>query len=120
MINDKFFVFIYYTIFRLKQITIWELCCKKNLNYEFLFVSNFFMFRVFGIFGDKMAFTQSLGTFIVAVILSLFIVNLNIETCNSQQLNSVNDFAGAHAYTPDTGLLDFVYHNHDDMTRFLR
>lgn len=67
-----------------------------------------------------MAFTPSVGTFVAAVTLSLFIVNLNIETCSSQQLNSVNEFAGARAYTPDTGLLDFVYHNHDDMTRFLR
>lgn len=67
-----------------------------------------------------MAFTQSLGTFAAAVTLCLFIVNLNIETCSSQQLNTANDFAGARAYTPDTGLLDFVYHSHDDMTRFLR
>lgn len=67
-----------------------------------------------------MAFAQSMGTFAAAVTLCLFIVNLNIETCNSQQLNNINDYSGAQAYRPDTGLLDFVYHSHDDMTRFLR
>lgn len=67
-----------------------------------------------------MALTQSLGTIAAAVTLCFFIVNLNIETCTSQQLNAANDFAGARVYTPDTGLLDFVYHSHDDLTRFLR
>lgn len=39
------------------------------------------------------------------------------------QLQLVNDFDGLpepRAYIPDAGLLDFVYHNHDDMTKFLR
>lgn len=39
------------------------------------------------------------------------------------QLQLVNDFEGLpepRAYIPDAGLLDFVYHNHDDMTKFLR
>lgn len=67
-----------------------------------------------------MASIPSLRTFAAAVILCLFIINLNIETCSSQQLNGINDYAGARAYTPDTGLLDFVYHSHDDTTRFLR
>lgn len=42
----------------------------------------------------------------------------------SAQLQLVNEFDGAlpepRAYIPDAGLLDFVYHNHDDMTKFLR
>lgn len=67
-----------------------------------------------------MAFTQSFGTLAAAVTLCLFVVNLNIETCNSQQLNTLNDYTGSRPYTPDPGLLDFVYHNHEDMTRFLR
>lgn len=67
-----------------------------------------------------MAFTQSFGTVAAAVTLCLFVVNLNIETCSSQQLNQLNDYAGSRPYTPDPGLLDFVYHSHEDMTRFLR
>ncbi|XP_055300338.1 carboxypeptidase D isoform X3 [Sitodiplosis mosellana] len=67
-----------------------------------------------------MAFTQSFGTLAAAVTLCLFVVNLNIETCSSQQLNQLNDYSGSRPYTPDPGLLDFVYHNHEDMTRFLR
>lgn len=63
---------------------------------------------------------QSFGTYVAAVTLCLFVVNLNIETCSSQQLNTLNDYAGSQAYVPDTGLLDFVYHNHEEMTRFLR
>ncbi|EDS32354.1 carboxypeptidase D [Culex quinquefasciatus] len=38
--------------------------------------------------------------------------------------SSPNGFTGAsdqpRAYRPDTASLDFVYHNHDDMTRYLR
>lgn len=69
----------------------------------------------------RMAFTQSVGTYLAAIILCLFVVNLNIETCNSQQLNAVDGYGGSRgAYVPDTGLLDFVYHNHEEMTRFLR
>lgn len=67
-----------------------------------------------------MAFAQSFGTVVAAVTLSLFVINLNIETCSSQQLSTLNDYGGSRPYTPDTGLLDFVYHNHEDMTRFLR
>lgn len=67
-----------------------------------------------------MAFKQSLGTLAAAVALCLFVINLNIETCSSQQLDTLNDYSNSRAYTPDTGLLDFVYHNHEDMTRFLR
>ncbi|XP_031624726.1 carboxypeptidase D-like isoform X3 [Contarinia nasturtii] len=67
-----------------------------------------------------MAFSQSFGTLAAAVTLFAFVINVNIETCTSQQLNTLNDYAGSRAYTPDPGLLDFVYHNHDEMTRFLR
>lgn len=65
-----------------------------------------------------MAYIQSIGSVIGAIGLCLFVINFN--TCRSQQLNVLNDFDTGRAYTPDTGLLDFVYHNHDDMTRFLR
>lgn len=67
-----------------------------------------------------MASMPSLRTFAAAVTLCLFVINLNIETCSSQQLNGANDYTGSRPYTPDTGLLDFVYHNQDEMTRFLR
>lgn len=46
--------------------------------------------------------------------------------CSGQQQQShirENDLVTLpepRAYVPDAGLLDFVYHNHDDMTRFLR
>lgn len=71
-------------------------------------------------FKKTMASIPSLRTFAAALTLCLFVINLNIETCSSQQLNGINDYTGTRAYTPDTGLLDFVYHNHDEMTRFLR
>lgn len=35
-------------------------------------------------------------------------------------MSAANDYSNSRVYTPDTGLLDFVYHNHEDMTRFLR
>lgn len=41
----------------------------------------------------------------------------------SAQLQLPNDFDALpepRAYIPDAGLLDFVYHNHDEMTKFLR
>jgi len=61
-----------------------------------------------------MAFTQS--GMVGAIALCLFIVSLTIDNCNSQQYSGAVD----RAYTPEPGLLDFVYHNHDETTRFLR
>ncbi|KAJ6640259.1 Carboxypeptidase M [Pseudolycoriella hygida] len=50
-------------------------------------------------------------------LLHIFYNNL----CNCQSENYFDDSAPSpRSYTPDVGLLDFVYHNHDDMTRFLR
>lgn len=82
-----------------------------------------FIFRTIRICNNeqKMVFTQSLGTLAATIALCLFVVNLNIETCSSQQMNAVSEYnSNSRGYTPDTGLLDFVYHNHEDMTRFLR
>lgn len=69
-----------------------------------------------------MAFVQSFGGVIGAILLCFFTIS-----CYSQQLSNVNSFGGSgsgggadRAYSPDPGLIDFVYHNHDDMTRFLR
>lgn len=72
-----------------------------------------------------MAFVQSFGSLFGAFALCLFTISLNIETCYSQNVNNVNNYGGENfgldrAYTPDVGLLDFVYHNHEDMTKFLR
>lgn len=79
-----------------------------------------FMCFILERFRTKMAFTQSFGTLAAAITLCLFVININIETCSSQQVNTLNDYAGSRGYTPDPGLLDFVYHNHDETTRFLR
>lgn len=52
-------------------------------------------------------------------LLQIFYNNL----CNCQAQQSYDDsetLPSPRAYTPDVGLLDFVYHNHDEMTRFLR
>ncbi|KAG4065481.1 hypothetical protein HA402_009042 [Bradysia odoriphaga] len=52
-------------------------------------------------------------------LLQIFYNNL----CNCQIPQSFDDtetLPSPRAYTPDVGLLDFVYHNHDEMTRFLR
>lgn len=66
-----------------------------------------------------MAFVHSFGVFIGATALCLFMIGLG--SANAQQFENVNGLDRTErAYTPDLGLLDFVYHNHDDMTKFLR
>lgn len=66
-----------------------------------------------------MAFVQSFAVFLGAIALSLFMICLG--SVDAQQFDNVNGFERTErAYTPDVGLLDFVYHNHDDMTKFLR
>lgn len=61
----------------------------------------------------------------LAVFISLLVLNWHIDYCEPQHINP-NDFGDgieqrAYAPPPDSGgLLDFVYHNHDDLTRFLR
>lgn len=67
-----------------------------------------------------MSLMQSIGNVAAATTLCIFLFNLHIENCNSQHLNTVNDYGTIRSYTPDSGLIDFVYHNHDDVTRFLR
>lgn len=69
-----------------------------------------------------MALLQSTST-MLAVFISLLLINWHIDYCQSQHYdpNNYNDGIESRAYTPESGgLLDFVYHNHDDMTRFLR
>lgn len=60
-----------------------------------------------------MALAQSTGVVIVAII-SVFIV---VQQCQSERVN--NAAADSRIYTPDSSL-DFIYHSHDEMTRFLR
>lgn len=67
-----------------------------------------------------MSLIQSSGGFVAAIVLCLFAINLNIDICSSQQVENSNDFNNIRSYVPDGGQLDFVYHNHDEMTRFLR
>lgn len=56
--------------------------------------------------------------------IGLFLLQIYYNNlCNCQAQNSFDDsdtLPSPRAYTPDVGLLDFVYHNHDEMTRFLR
>lgn len=59
---------------------------------------------------------QSSGGVAAAIILCLFAINI----CSSQQVDSTNDYNNIRSYMPDSSQLDFVYHNHDEMTRFLR
>lgn len=91
--------------------------CFKNTNEINVFI---LFLEQYEFTTTKMGFTQSLGTLAATITLCLFVVNLNIETCSSQQMSDGNDYSNARIYTPDTGLLDFVYHSHEDMTRFLR
>lgn len=45
----------------------------------------------------------------------------NLGNCQiPQSFDDSETLPSPRAYTPDVGLLDFVYHNHDEMTRFLR
>lgn len=46
----------------------------------------------------------------------------NENTCTGQSHldNNLDNLPEPRAYIPDAGLLDFVYHNHDEMTKFLR
>lgn len=60
-----------------------------------------------------MALSHSIRTASL-VILTIFVFFLNANIISSQRLSSVPD------YQLDPGLLDFVYHNHDEMTRFMR
>lgn len=61
------------------------------------------------------------GGHAAAIILCLFAINLNIDICSSQQVaDPSNDYNNIRTYMPDSSQIDFVYHNHDDMTRFLR
>lgn len=63
-----------------------------------------------------MAMLPSTGTILIAIISVLFV----IEQCKSERVNNVAATAAdSRAYTPETNL-DFVYHSHDEMTRFLR
>lgn len=48
-----------------------------------------------------------------------------LRGCFAQlQLSGVNEYGGTlpepRVYVPDAGQLDFVYHSHDTMTKFLR
>lgn len=68
-----------------------------------------------------MTFKQLSSGLFGAIALCLFTISLNFGGCSAQHLNNVNNYGGLdRAYTPDVGLLDFVYHNQDDMTKFLR
>lgn len=55
----------------------------------------------------------------VAIVYVLSINNI----CTGQSHIRDNDLVSLpepRAYIPDADLLDFVYHNHDEMTKFLR
>lgn len=55
--------------------------------------------------------------------IGLFLIQIlynNFCSCQSSQSFDDSALPSPRAYTPDVGLLDFVYHNHDEMTRFLR
>lgn len=66
-----------------------------------------------------MAFVHSFGVVVGAIALCLFMIGL--DSADAQQYNNINGLDRTeHAYTPDVGMLDFVYHNQDDMTKFLR
>lgn len=60
-----------------------------------------------------MALLQSTAA-ILATIISVLIV---VQQCHSERVSNVP--ADSRAYTPDTNL-DYIYHSHDEMTRFLR
>lgn len=66
-----------------------------------------------------MALLQSTGG-VCILIFSIYLIGWNIDLCYSQRLNNVQDLNDPRSYQPDPGLLDFVYHNHDEMTRVLR
>jgi hypothetical protein len=57
-------------------------------------------------------------------ILLLFVSWATFVVCQSEYVafkdDDSLDVVKPRAYVPDTHLLDFVYHGHDDMTRFLR
>lgn len=59
----------------------------------------------------------------LAVFISLLVLNWHIDYCKPQHINPNNfdDGLDSRAYSPDAGgLVDFVYHNHDELTRILR
>lgn len=60
-----------------------------------------------------MVLSQPVRTTALAVF-AAFVFLLNANLSASQRLSSVPD------YQLDPGLLDFVYHNHDETTRFMR
>lgn len=68
-----------------------------------------------------MSLIQLSGGYAAAIILCLFAINVNIDICSSQHVaETANDYNNIRSYMPDSAQIDFVYHNHDEMTRFLR
>lgn len=45
---------------------------------------------------------------------------LQIGQCQTPSTNELERKPGSRAYQSDAGTLDFVYHDHEEMTRFLR
>lgn len=55
----------------------------------------------------------------------LYTICINNCACQSSNVNdnintNINILPEPRAYIPEADKLDFVYHNHDEMTRFLR
>lgn len=55
---------------------------------------------------------------IIVCIAALFACISTAQNIGQRQNN--DEIANPRAYTPDAALLDFVYHDHDEMTRILR
>lgn len=108
------FIFLLFSrmIYRACKSNFKELTTLKNGKNNYRFVNLFvFLARHLPFFRyQEMTYSTSIGRVSVTLILFAFLATV----CVSQRLSNAPD------YQLDPAQLDFVYHNHEEMTRFLR
>lgn len=63
-------------------------------------------------------FSNKLIRYFIVVVLA--IINIKSSLCLTFGPEQTTNLTESRAYVPDAQYLDFVYHDHEEMTKFLR